>query len=454
MEIMTPGEKRALSSLTANRTIHIAVTHAPADIDIAAFGLNGDRRIGDDRYVILFSNERSPEGAITYAKQGGETHIAVGLDRLPEEIHRISITATHDDLPLRQAETLTVAVAGAASIDAKPHLGAEKAIMLVDLYRHGGDWRIGSVVQGFNGGLAALVEHFGGDVADDGPPPAPPPPATPPTMTGPAPTPRAPLIKVDLRKQKVSVSLRKLGIEHQKAEVTFIIDASGSMCELYDRGIVQETVERIAPIALRLDDDGSMDTWFYASRCKQVEALNADNLDGFIARTLPSPGAPVGGADPVKRGFLGFAKSGPDKSLGYGNDEPVVMNAVLQTEPERRTVPRLVILLTDGGIYESERIIEILRESSRLPIFWQFIGVDNDLGEDEDDFEDEDNEEDDRDNYGVLVELDTVDGRIVDNAGFFSVDDLRQISDEELYDRILSEFPSWLRAARAAGILA
>lgn len=450
MEIMTPGEKRPLADLTGNRTIGITVTHAPADIDIAAFGLNAERRIGDDRYFILFSNERSPEGAIVYAKQGGETRIAIELDRLPADIQRISITATHDDLPLGRAAALSVTIAGAVQIDARPYLGTEKAVMLIDLYRHGGDWRIGAVVQGFNGGLAALVEHFGGDVAtDDGP--APPAPPAPPSQPAAAPV---RLTKVDLRKQKVGVSLRKLGIEHQKAEVTFIIDASGSMSALYADGVVQETVERIAPVALRLDDDGSMDTWFYASSCKQVEALNADNLEGFVARTLPSPGDAIGAVE--KKGFFGGMKRAGGESLGYGNNEPVVMNAVLGTEPKARTIPRLVILLTDGGIYESEEIIAILRASSRLPIFWQFIGVGNDYGDDEEDDygDDDDDEEDEIDNYGVLVALDTIDGRVVDNAGFFSVDDLRLITDEELYDRILSEFPTWLRAARAAGILA
>jgi hypothetical protein len=130
-----------------------------------------------------------------------------------------------------------------------------------------------------------------------------------------------------------------------------------------------------------------------------------------------------------------MAKSGGE-SIGYGNNEPVVMNAILATEPARRTVPRLVIFVTDGGIDRgtSEVIKDILRKSSRQAIFWQFVGVGNA-------------------NYGVLRELDTIDGRVVDNAGFFSIDDLSTISDDDLYDRVLSEFPAWLRAARAAGII-
>lgn len=420
MQTMTPGAKRAIPDITSARRIAIRVAHASADIDIAAFGLTADRKIGDDRYVVLFSNRQSPEGAITLAVDDDVSTITVDLDRLPSTIDRVTIIATHDTRPLREASILSVEVAGTVTIDAKPGLGNEKAVMLLDLYRHGGDWRLGAVVQGFDGGLAALVEHFGGEVEAEETAPAPP----------------VSLSKVDLRKQKVGVSLQKLGIGDIRAEVTFIIDASGSMAMLYQRGTMQETVERIAPVALRLDDDGTMDTWFYASRCKQVAALTADSLDGFIARTMPLPGTRIGAQDSGKKGLLGGAKMVGGESIGFGNDEPVVMRALLATEPVRRNVPRFVIFLTDGGIYPStSKIIkEILRECSRQAIFWQFIGVG-------------------KANYGVLRELDTIDGRVVDNAGFFSVDDLSAIDDETLYDRLLSEFPEWLKAARSAGIL-
>jgi hypothetical protein len=41
----------------------------------------------------------------------------------------------------------------------------------------------------------------------------------------------------------------------------------------------------------------------------------------------------------------------------------------------------------------------------------------------------------------------------VDNVGFFQVDDFDKVSDTELYDRLLGEFPQWLAAARARGIV-
>ena len=42
----------------------------------------------------------------------------------------------------------------------------ERAVMLIEFYRKDGQWRTSPVAQGFNGGLAALVQHFGGSVAE------------------------------------------------------------------------------------------------------------------------------------------------------------------------------------------------------------------------------------------------------------------------------------------------
>ncbi len=52
-----------------------------------------------------------------------------------------------------------------------------------------------------------------------------------------------------------------------------------------------------------------------------------------------------------------------------------------------------------------------------------------------------------------LEKLDHLSGRIVDNCSFFALDDLHDVSEEALYDRLLNEFPSWLDQAHSQGIL-
>ena len=96
--------------------------------------------------------------------------------------------------------------------------------------------------------------------------------------------------------------------------------------------------------------------------------------------------------------------------------------------------PALILFFSDGGVSANKKIATIIREASDKPIFWQFVGLGNA-------------------NYGVLEKLDNLEGRVIDNANFFALDDIDKISNKELYDRLLDEFPDWLREARQHGII-
>ncbi len=93
-----------------------------------------------------------------------------------------------------------------------------------------------------------------------------------------------------------------------------------------------------------------------------------------------------------------------------------------------------MIFITDGEVENEEEIRKLLTDASRLPIFWQFVGVG---GSD----------------YGVLERLDTMSGRYVDNANFFALDDFRAVTSGELYGRLLNEFPEWLKEIRKLRML-
>ncbi|MFC6592779.1 vWA domain-containing protein [Deinococcus lacus] len=247
---------------------------------------------------------------------------------------------------------------------------------------------------------------------------------------------------MDLRKQKVGVELRKLGIEHEKMRVIVVMDASGSMSEEYLKGKVQETLERLVPVASRLDTDGQLEFLYYADRFLDLGTVDEHSMEGFVGTQMPQERSGAGfltlafGWGRRKKAQEAARQGQPDfASLGMGNNEPPVMNEVRRKHREdRQPTPTLVLFITDGGIYTDKEIEQILRDSSREDLFWQFVGLGNQ-------------------NYGILRRLDTLAGRAVDNAGFFAVDDIAQISDEELYQRLLSELPTWLRAARAAGII-
>ncbi|WP_189059339.1 vWA domain-containing protein [Deinococcus daejeonensis] len=319
------------------------------------------------------------------------------------------------------------------------------------LYRHQGQWKYAAMNAGFRD-LTSLAQHLGVSAAQltpaaqppapasppprPAPQPSPPGPSTPPTPAGglmgkvmgmlrgaPPPATSAPTARPDgpseavnstlsLRKEAVRLTLEKKGAAGLQARVMLVMDASGSMSGLYQQGKVQTALERLVPVAMQLDDNGEMEFFYYASRFSKQPNITAQNVFGRIGRNY-------------------HAKD------GFGNNEPPVMEAVLNEHRAGRTpLPTLVLFITDGGIdgHTSKKIEQILKDSAREALFWQFVGLGNA-------------------NYGILERFDTLTGRAIDNSGFFAVDDLDRITDAQLYERLLSEFPDWVRKATAARIL-
>lgn len=222
---LVKGQKLKLADLLPGAsTFEVGLQVVPGGtetVDVACFGLDAAGKLSDERYFVFYNQKRSPEGAVVM----GSGAFAVDLGRLPATIERLVFTAA-----LEGAGTLAGLRAsrwelgsGGRPLAVFPFsgadFGAEKAIMVAEIYRREGGWRVAAVGQGFQGGLSALLKHFGG-VEIPARPAAPPPvpvsrPATPAPMpvVAPPPAPAANLTKVTLEKRGASktVNLRKGG---------------------------------------------------------------------------------------------------------------------------------------------------------------------------------------------------------------------------------------------------
>jgi hypothetical protein len=170
----------------------------------------------------------------------------------------------------------------------------EKALMALELYKKDNSWRMNAVGQGFNGGLAALIKHFGGEVAEEAPNQA-------------APT-TPQLSKIDLKKKislekaektgnasiidltkKSLVQLEKKNLLDVQARVALVLDASGSMNHQYHNGDVQKVVDRLMPLAINFDNDGSFECWAFAQYTTQLVDVTLTNVNQFIQTTAWRP---------------------------------------------------------------------------------------------------------------------------------------------------------------------
>ncbi|MFJ6794498.1 TerD family protein [Streptomyces sp. NPDC091268] len=170
------GHKAKISDLTAGTDLYVGIRIAGPGlaIDISCFGLDANEQLSDDRYFVFYNQPKSPEESIQQlGAQAGDTEsFRVTLDRIPAGIHKLSFAASIDGAgQMSQIGPGYIRiVAGGEEVVRYAFTGAEftteRALMIGDFYLKD-VWRFAAVGQGFDGGLAALLENFGGEVAEE-----------------------------------------------------------------------------------------------------------------------------------------------------------------------------------------------------------------------------------------------------------------------------------------------
>lgn len=174
MKQFVRGQKSSLKDFTVATEltvrINVAAKMSNMVFDISCFGLDAADKLSDDRYFIFFNQKSSPCGSlVALGGQGaGQENFQVNLDKVPSSIRKLVFTATVDG-----AETMSQISRGQLQILDKNAEVAnfefsgsdfkdEKAIIIGEIYLKD-IWRFAAVGQGFNGGLSALLKHFGGE---------------------------------------------------------------------------------------------------------------------------------------------------------------------------------------------------------------------------------------------------------------------------------------------------
>lgn len=221
-------------------------------------------------------------------------------------------------------------------------------------------------------------------------------------------------IQVSLEKSnenlgKVLVNLSKncsVDLSKHTARVAMAMDFSGSMDRLYYNGEVQDIITRLLPIALRFDDNGELESWMFSNECKRIEPVTKSNYENYVGNVMLTSSLRMAGT----------------------NYSPCLKSIVkLYQKKEPSTIPAFVIFITDGECFDSDKkeTDQIIRELSNYNIFVQFVGIG-------------------RENFNYLRKLDDLSGRTHDNTGFIKVSDIAEMTDDELYTNLLSQYKDWL----------
>ncbi|WND34004.1 VWA domain-containing protein [Streptomyces sp. BB1-1-1] len=212
-----------------------------------------------------------------------------------------------------------------------------------------------------------------------------------------------------------TVSLEKNGLSGLRAAVYLVVDRSASMHQYFADGSVQHLADQALGLSVTVDDDGVVPLVMFDSRPYPVVDVRLDQYQGVVAQQ--------------------HQLHGGTRTMG-GTMYAIAMRAVVDHYlASRATDPALVIFQTDGAPQDQEDVRLQLKVTSKLPIFWAFVG------------------------FGpakvrFLTELDTMRGRLLDNASYFHAGaDPRHVADSDLYDGITRQFGQWEPKARKKGLL-
>jgi uncharacterized protein YegL len=216
-----------------------------------------------------------------------------------------------------------------------------------------------------------------------------------------------------------AVSLEKKGLDGHRAAVYLVLDHSGSMQPHYNNGNVQKLTNQALGLSVNVDTDGTVPVVYFGDDTHPAFNVSLGDYAGAVQQTHVH----------VPWGYTNYAAAIYDVAdlhakVGSG-------------------APGLVIFQTDGDPYtrdgDAKKAAEkALKDVSNQSLFFSFVGFGDELH--------------------FLRKLDNLrvgfGGRKVDNASLFETGrDPSLVTDEELYDGIMHEYPKWLQDAQRAGIL-
>lgn len=235
--------------------------------------------------------------------------------------------------------------------------------------------------------------------------------------------------------KSANTALDKSGLNGTVAKVVLVADFSGSMHQEYKTGAMQRLAEKVLALGLNLDDDGAIDFFVFDSGAAYLGEITIDDYKNSVDRL--TRGRRMGTTNYAEaflkvRDHFGFGKTVTTEKKGlFGRTKQTV---VPNPNSGPANEPVYALFLTDGAPDSKPAAVKALTEVSTAPIFWKFLSIGPSPIE-------------------FLQKLDDLDSRFVDNADYKPVGNVDNISDNELFEMLLDEYPEWIKEVRAKGLI-
>ena len=177
-----PSLKKILVGLGWN--VNTFDSGADFDLDASAFMLGSNGRCPTEKEFIFYGNLQHASEAVVHqgdnltGSEGNndDEQIMIDLTKVPDNIEKIVFTVTIYDAEKRHQNFGQVSNAFIRLVDETndqelihydlgEEFSIETAVVVGELYKHNGEWKFNAIGGGYQGGLAALCERYGIDVA-------------------------------------------------------------------------------------------------------------------------------------------------------------------------------------------------------------------------------------------------------------------------------------------------
>jgi tellurium resistance protein TerD len=155
-------------------------TGSDFDLDSSLFLLGANEKLISDNHFIFYNNLTSPDpdksvqhmgDNLTGVGEGDDEVIKINLKKVPNDIQKILITVTIHEAQQRhqnfgQVQNAFVRLVNAETkqeavrYDLVEDYSIETALIMAELYRKDGEWRLNAVGSGYQGGLQALLDRY------------------------------------------------------------------------------------------------------------------------------------------------------------------------------------------------------------------------------------------------------------------------------------------------------
>jgi tellurium resistance protein TerD len=159
---------------------NVTDTGGSFDLDASIFLLNSSEKLISDKHFIFYNNLTSPDpdksvkhmgDNLTGEGEGDDEGIIADLRKVPADVSKIVITVTIHEADkrgqnfgqVRNAFVRLVNVETKEEVlryDLEENFSVETALIMAEIYRKDGEWRMNAVGAGYQGGLDSLLNRY------------------------------------------------------------------------------------------------------------------------------------------------------------------------------------------------------------------------------------------------------------------------------------------------------